>query len=361
MGNQEREMRRAPSRGRRFGPVVRLLAPALAAVAAGVVVLLVRPDVHRLLVAVGLVAEGRHATPTPVCDDPPPSPPEPATWTPEAGIDGLTADFAADLLDARDSPVTITILYDLPPAFNHVHDDNGFAALIEGYGAAVMFDAGRRPDILAKNVATLGKSLDDIGVVIVSHTSDDHVRGIHAFKSVAKRPIIYAPSGSDPDQIRALEPYGAEVRLISRPTRLMPGIFTTGPPPAYPELGLVLATAQGAVHFVSCGHASRVTFMRHAARLAGGVLYLDLGGFCALWDAPLSRKRNAWARVKGEDPGFIGYLHCAQPDLRALAANDWPDRCLDIGAGAIIRIPTGPPAPPVVGGEKTDIHWKGEA
>lgn len=271
-------------------------------------------------------------------------------WQPGAAVDALRPLYEADRGRCLDAPVTITILYDMAPAFNGAEPDYGFAALIEGTEEVILYDCGRLPEVLLRNAAALGKSLRDVDVLVISHTSDDHIDGVRAFAEVGHRPVVYAPSGIAREWESLIRRHGSELHLVDGPMRLMKGVYTTGRPPQEGELALLIATPQGPVHLLSCGHIGRVPFIDAAMRLAGEPIYLDLGGFCSLSFLDIShmRKRQEWARMATRGPMHVGFLHCAPPDLRDVAAADWPDWCLTIGAGGVIGIPTGGPQRPVL-------------
>jgi len=187
-----------------------------------------------------------------------------------------------------------------------------------------------------------------VDVLVISHTSEDHFEGIEAFAEVRRRPIGYYPLGVQGERLDVIRRYTSEARPVGGPARLMRGVFTTGPAPRHPELALVLATAQGPVHLLSCGHIGRAPFLDHALRLAGQRLYLDIGGFCPLWDAPYEEQIEAWIRVRERDPRYIAFCHCAPDAVRWLAAGEWADRNVHVGGGSVITVPAGPPQPPLV-------------
>jgi len=274
-------------------------------------------------------------------------PPAP-DWEPGEPVTALQALYAADEELAADTPITFTFLYDLPPAANGVIADTGFAILIEGLEQVILYDAGLKADVLLANAKTLGKSLADVDALVISHTSEDHIEGITAFEGVPRRPIGYYPAGIERRDVSTIRAYTSETRPVTSARRLLRGVFTTGPAPGHPELALVIATPQGPVHLLSCGHIGRVPFLDQAAALTGRRVYLDIGGFCPLSGSPLDLQMVQWTEMRKRDPRYVAFCHCAPDGLRALAAETWPDRSVRFGAGTIITIPTGDPQAPIV-------------
>ncbi len=87
----------------------------------------------------------------------------------------------------------ITVLYDAFGRSPELHQDWGFAALIEVGGKRVLFDTGNNAEILAHNAKQLGVDLKRLDFAVISHRHGDHVGGLAHLLAVNPAVTIYAP------------------------------------------------------------------------------------------------------------------------------------------------------------------------
>jgi 7,8-dihydropterin-6-yl-methyl-4-(beta-D-ribofuranosyl)aminobenzene 5'-phosphate synthase len=198
----------------------------------------------------------------------------------------------------------------------------GFAALVEADGHRLLFDTGARPETVLHNARELGVDLADVRDVVLSHHHGDHTGGLLTLRRelgkthpealsvahVGSGIFLPRPAGDrETNETIALKaPYesgGGKFVEISRPTRLFPGAWLTGPVPRrHPErnwsgrgkvrteqglvedtipedISLVLDTDRGLVVVTGCGHAGVVNtleFARESVRKAP--VHAVLGG-----------------------------------------------------------------------------------
>lgn len=190
----------------------------------------------------------------------------------------------------------------------------GFSALVETDANCVLFDAGRNPDTVLRNVEALGVDLSCVTDVVLSHFHFDHTTGLV--------PLVDAVRAESPDAFRRvhvargfflsrrlpsesgdaewnsmiaarseLEARGVEFRVHSEPAEILPGIWVTGPverthiEKTYPKglvdvqldgewvddwvpdsQGLTVVTAAGPIVLLGCGHSGSVNLLEQVRR-----------------------------------------------------------------------------------------------
>ena len=87
----------------------------------------------------------------------------------------------------------ITILVDAFGSHAKLHQDWGYAALVEYGGKRILFDAGNDAAGFEKNVRSLGVDLTRLDGVVISHRHGDHTAGLRYILSVNPGVKIYVP------------------------------------------------------------------------------------------------------------------------------------------------------------------------
>lgn len=183
----------------------------------------------------------------------------------------------------------LTILVDAFGSQPELHQDWGYAALVEYGGKRILFDTGNDPTGFSDNVRRLGVDLTRLDAVVVSHRHGDHTAGLRYLLSVNPTITIYVPddeafggptppvffrqpeaslpvkmryfNGAVPDMV----PHGSAwtganfIRVndtieIAPGFRLVRNISATQYFSETPELSLVIDTPKGQVVVVGCSH-----------------------------------------------------------------------------------------------------------
>jgi 7,8-dihydropterin-6-yl-methyl-4-(beta-D-ribofuranosyl)aminobenzene 5'-phosphate synthase len=232
----------------------------------------------------------------------------------------------------------------------------GFAALVEVDGNVLLFDTGDHPDTVLRNAEAMKIDLSRVTDVVLSHNHEDHTGGLLALRRalMAKNPkalsrahvappIFWSRPGPDGERntmVAAKHEYEAlggtfvEHRGFDR---LGPGVYLTGPVPrVHPEknfgrhgrvgtvltpsgvqtdeipedMSLVIATREGLVLVVGCGHAGIVNTLEDAVKQTGDShVHAAIGGFHLL---EASDDTLAWT-ASSLAPMHIAYFvgaHC---------------------------------------------------
>ena len=169
----------------------------------------------------------------------------------------------------------------------------GVSWLVEAGDAKILMDAGlnwknEEKSTLLRNMETLGVRLGDVKHLFLSHLHMDHVGGLAAQKERtvklgAGEPdlshlTIYAPT--------ELRHQTADVRLITGPKVLLPGVATEGPiPRSIFAMGLTREQAlavnvegKGLVLIIGCGHQGLRRIFERAEAVFDVPVYGLVGG-----------------------------------------------------------------------------------
>ncbi len=183
----------------------------------------------------------------------------------------------------------LTILVDAFGSQPQLHQDWGYAALVEYGGKRILFDTGNDSTGFAENVVRLGVDLTRLDAVVISHRHGDHTAGLRYLLSVNPRVKIYVPddeafggptpavffrqpepslpvkmryfNGAVPDVIPHGSAWpGANFIRVTNTLEIAPGfrivrnISATQQFSETPELSLVIDTPKGQIVVVGCSH-----------------------------------------------------------------------------------------------------------
>ena len=183
----------------------------------------------------------------------------------------------------------MTILVDAFGSQEKLHQDWGYAALVEYGGKRILFDTGNDAAGFERNVRALGLDLTRLDGVVISHRHGDHTAGLRHLLSVNPGVKIYVPddeafggatpaaffkqpepslpaalryfNGAVPDVIPhgSAWPNATFIRVsdsleIAPGFRLVRNISRTRLFTETPELSLVFDTPKGQIVVVGCSH-----------------------------------------------------------------------------------------------------------
>ena len=202
---------------------------------------------------------------------------------------------------------SITVLYESMSKPNpQLEMDWGYSALIEYNGKRILFDAGREPAILEKNVKALGIDLTKLDAVIFSHRHHDHTVGAEYLFKVNPDVKVYAAKdphfggampksffkeesslpvemryfgGNPPDKIQRHNymPY-TNITTIGKVTEIFPGFFLV-PNKSYvgQEISLHINSPEGQIVVTGCAHPGIEAILESSKDIDSRVHYV-IGG-----------------------------------------------------------------------------------
>lgn len=195
--------------------------------------------------------------------------------------------------------------------------EHGLSFCIETERGCVLFDTGQTALVLLHNMALLGKSLNDLDAIVLSHAHNDHTGGLPVILS--RRPGLPVYASPDIGRPRFNHKEGryrfiglplpmealthlANLRLSAEPAEILPGVWHTGEiierlepegrslhhfvpqgegwqPDLYcDDISLVLETREGLIVVCGCCHAGLLNTLAHVQRMFQGRIVAVLGG-----------------------------------------------------------------------------------
>ena len=135
----------------------------------------------------------------------------------------------------------ITIMVD-DIAPDDVKPVQGFSALVETDEDRLLFDTGPDGEVLLQALERHGIGVQDLDMVMVSHSHDDHTAGLSRLLYHNPRLPVSVPVGASLEVARKL-PREAVIMGEDRPREILPWISTTGDMGgSVPEQALLLET-----------------------------------------------------------------------------------------------------------------------
>jgi 7,8-dihydropterin-6-yl-methyl-4-(beta-D-ribofuranosyl)aminobenzene 5'-phosphate synthase len=156
----------------------------------------------------------------------------------------------------------------------------GFAAAVTTPEGAVLFDTGPNGKALLANMEKLGLTPGQFSKVVISHDHKDHTYGLKAFVTANPQVLVLVPRKSILAR-RYVADAGGQVQEVSGPSKVAPGIRTTGSMERFSqEQALIIDTAEGLVVITGCAHPGIVAVIAKVEELnPGKPVALVMGGF----------------------------------------------------------------------------------
>lgn len=245
----------------------------------------------------------------------------------------------------------ITLLAD-----NHaapgLHALHGFSALVETAHGRLLFDTGPSAPALAENAHALGRRLDGLDAIVLSHGHYDHtgalafILGLNPLARLFLHPAAVRPRysrrhpgaavrsiGMPRACIAAVDAHGAAVQWVHAPATVLPGMQCTGPiprihpPPATEPVffldpaaripdpmaddqALALASPDGLIALLGCTHAGLANTLNALLALGqGSPLAAVIGGMHLAQADPGEHELAAGAILESGAP-IVAPCHC---------------------------------------------------
>lgn len=247
----------------------------------------------------------------------------------------------------------------------------------------ILYDTNSAAEPILHNLNILGKSIEDVSTVFLSHCHYDHTDGLAGILEVIERPIpviahpeIFRPCFEiNPDGIRhigigghdqsSLEQLGATFTLTEMPLNLMNGVTTSGEVERVTSFEVLedlytivdgnvvqdherddsavfLNLVEGLVIITGCCHAGIVNTMNHARKITGVDKIHAIVGGLHLIDASEEKIAKSVEALRDVDWVFAG--HCTGFEGLHRIALEKGNHFAQIHTGSMIHFPIKDPS-----------------
>lgn len=236
-------------------------------------------------------------------------------------------------------PLELHVVFDNVPFEDGLETGWGFACVISGVDATVLFDTGADGDVLLANMAQLGLHPEEVGAVVLSHIHQDHTGGLQEFLDRNADVTVYVPQSFPAAFLRAVEAVGAAAESVAGPRRLFDDMHSTGEMGiAVKEQALIADTPAGLVVVTGCAHPNVADMAEQVRRFHGKGIHLLMGGF-HLRDRSDAEIRSILARLRALGVRKVAPSHCTGDPAIRIFREEWGENFVEGGLGAVIQVP----------------------
>lgn len=241
-------------------------------------------------------------------------------------------------MESSQAKVTLITLYD-----NYQHDPDlktgwGFSCLVKVGDENILFDTGADSPTLLDNMKKLKIDPKDINMIVLSHIHGDHTGGLFGILKENSNLSVYVPESFPQKFKKEVESYKAKVVEVSDPIKISESVSITGELGTWiKEQSLIVKTTKGSVVITGCAHPGIVEILEEVKKIAGGNIYLVMGGF-HLAGAGDSRLKEIVKSFRELGVKEVAPCHCSGDRTRELFKEEYKEDFISNGVGKVIEI-----------------------
>lgn len=234
--------------------------------------------------------------------------------------------------------VNITVIYDNNTFKEGLGTAWGFSCVITGLEKTILFDTGSDGSLLLENISKLGIDPNSIELVALSHAHWDHTGGMELLLEENHNVDVFVPESFPRDFKQMVSSRGAKIIEIEKSTKICKGAHSTGQlGTSIKEQGLIIRTDKGMILITGCAHPGIVNMARKAKELFNENILFVMGGFHL--NAASNKEINEIIKAfKDIEVKYAGPCHCTGDNARALFAEQFGDKYVNIGVGRVIEV-----------------------
>ena len=236
--------------------------------------------------------------------------------------------------------------------------EHGLSMLFETHNSLILFDTGAS-NLFIDNAKVLGKRIEDVDYLILSHGHSDHTGGIKAFLNINTKAKVICKSsilipkyrGSRENGIKNINDLDlSRFIFLDKQTELTDGVFIIPdiditnqsnthfydfelitedsriPDSFDDELAMVIIKENEMSIFSACSHRGITNIISSARRYFPSSKFKYLIGGFHLVDSPINDTIFISDFLKGDMPEHIGICHCTGIESYAILKNEFRER-----------------------------------